>query len=753
MPQISSGTKIAAILLVLIAFSITYSCSRESSEEYAGDEATFTRIHSFVGDQSCRSCHELEWEDWKGSHHDYAIAEADDEVVRGDFDDVEFFDGDDRYFFYRDDDRFMVDIKEVERPVQTYEILYIFGWEPLQQYLVDIGDGKYQALHAAWDTEEDLWFSLYPYDTFEPDDWMHWRRGAMNWNTMCADCHSTNLKQNYDPDSDSFHTTWSIINVSCEACHGPGLDHVELMNSPDAENIPMDRIRRDLDLVRFTPQMTELNTCAPCHSFRQKLTDDYMHGDPFLDHFDLQVAHPPYYFADGQILEEVYVYGSFLQSRKFMEGVQCSDCHNPHSLQLREPLVNNRLCMMCHEPEYSTPAHHFHEANTEGSACIDCHLDGRVYMGNDFRTDHSFRVPRPHQSVEFGTPNACNSCHTEETAEWAAAAIEEWYGEPSGDHFTDLLLKADAEQRSDVTGLREIIPDGSQPEMIRALVVWYNGRFPNENTAGILEEALQSESGLVRNSAVRALENLPEDVRVRLSQNVIDDELRAVRIGAARYLVGLSPHEIEEGLREHFNNALQEYVTYLDVNAYFPQGQMSRGQMLEQQGDLEGAVEAYRNAVNRDPYFTPARMNLSYTLNRMGLNEEAVDHLITVTEQEPEFGDAYYSLGLLMAEMRRMEEAIGWFREASELMPEYGRLFYNLAIAHQTVGERDEAEAAYIRAIRLEPGNGDFRYGIITLYMQQEEYGKALEHAEILNEEFPNNAQIRQLLGNIRSRL
>lgn len=753
MPHISPGTKIAAILLVLIAFSITYSCSRESSEELAGDDATFAGIHSFVGDQSCRSCHEQEWDSWKGSHHDYAIAEADDGVIHGDFEDAEFFDGEDRYFFYRDEDRFMADIREGDGQVETYEILYTFGWEPLQQYLVDIGEGKYQALHAAWDTEEGLWFSLYPYDSFEPDDWMHWRRGAMNWNTMCADCHSTNLKQNYDLDSDSFHTTWSVINVSCESCHGPGKDHVELMNSPDAEDIPIDRIRQDVDLVRFTPQMTELNTCAPCHSFRQKLTDEYIHGDSFMDHFEPQVAHPPYYFADGQILEEVYVYGSFLQSRMFTEGVQCTDCHNPHSNQLRAPLINNELCMMCHEPEYNTPAHHFHEANTEGSACVDCHMDGRTYMGNDFRRDHSFRVPRPHQSVEFGTPNACNSCHTDETEEWAAAAIEEWYGEPSGDHFTDLLLRADAEQRSDVPGLRELIPDESQPEMIRALVVWYNGRFPDDDTAAILEEALQSESGLVRNSAVSALENLPEDVRVRLSQQALVDELRAVRIGAVRNLAGFSPHEIEAGLREHFSDALQEYVTYLDVNAYFPQGQMSRGQMLEQQGDLEGAMEAYRNAVSRDPYFTPARMNLAHILNRLGLNEEAVNHLRTVTEQEPEYGDAYYSLGLLMAEMNRMQEAIGRFRDAAELMPDYGRLFYNLAIAHQTVGEREEAEEAYMRAIGLEPGNGDFRYGIITLYMQQEEYEKALEHAEVLEEQFPNNPQIRQLVGNIRSRL
>ena len=745
--------KIILILSLLAGFFLAYSCSRKASEEFQGEVSAFERVHSFVGDQSCRSCHEQAWDDWKGSHHDYAIAEAGSDVIRGDFNNAEFVDGEEAYRFYRLGEDFMVDFIGADAQTESHRIVYTFGWEPLQQYLVYIGQGKYQALHAAWDTEEEKWFSLYPYETFEPDDWMHWRRGAMNWNTMCADCHSTNLKQNYDPDTDSFHTTWSVLNVSCEACHGPGKDHVELMNSPNADNLPMERIRRDLDLVRFTPQMAELNTCAPCHSFRQKLTEEYIHGDPYMDHFDLRVAHPPNYFADGQILEEVYVYGSFLQSRKFMEGVQCTDCHNPHSVQLREPLTNNRLCLMCHEPSYDMPEHHFHEPNTSGTACVDCHMDGRVYMGNDFRRDHSFRVPRPHQSVEFGTPNACNSCHTDETPEWAAAAIEQWYGEPSGDHYTDVLLKADAEQRSDVTGLRDLTADEMQPEMIRAIAVWYTGRFPNSDTAEILELAMQSESGLIRNSAIRALENLPDEVRHRLSQKALDDVFRANRIAASRYLAGFSPHEIEQGLRDHFTHALQEYVTYLDVNAYFPQAQMSRGQMYDQQGDLQGALEAYRNAVGRDPYFTPARINLAYVLNRLGLNEEAEFNLKTVTEQDPDFGDAFYSLGLLMAEMNRMPEAIGWFRDAAELMPDHGRLFYNLAIAHQTVGEREQAEKAYTTAIGLEPGNGDFRYGLITLYMQQEQYNKALEQAEHLNRIFPNNRQVEQLLLTIRQRL
>lgn len=706
-----------------------------------------------MGDQTCQSCHAGEWEQWKGSHHDYAIGEADEEHVRGDFDESEFTDGEESYRFYREEESYMVEISGADGQTETHRIDYTFGWEPLQQYLVDIGEGKMQALHIAWDTEKSRWFSLQPEEDYEPDDWMHWSGGSMNWNTMCADCHSTNLKQNYIAEADSFHTEWSVLNVSCESCHGPGGDHVEFMNSPESEEATRERIGEDIELGRFTSQMDEINTCAPCHSQRQKLTDDYIHGDNFLDHFDPTLPHPENYYADGQILEEVYVYGSFLQSKMYAEGVQCSDCHNPHSMQLRRPLTDNQLCMSCHEPEYNTPEHHFHEINTESSQCINCHMTGRTYMGNDYRRDHSFRVPRPDQSERFGTPNACNDCHSDRSSEWAANAVEEWYGDDRPEHFSEILLKANEGEQGVQTDLRDLIFDTSQPEIIRATAVWYIGQFPEGQSVDLLADAIDSDSPMVRTSAAKAINNLPADQRLPLLEPALGDSIRSVRLFAARNLADAAPHEISEAHRGHFDDAMQEYRKYLDVNQYFPQGLMNRGQFFEQQGQMDLAMEAYEDALNRDPYFNPARVNLAYLHNSLGENDRAEELLVTVIEQEPEFGDAYYSLGLLLAEESRLEEAVEYFEQASELMSGQGRVFYNLAIARQTLERPQEAEAAYLRAIELEPQNGDFRYGLITLYMQQENYEKALEQARILEELNPNNPQIQQLLGMIEEQL
>lgn len=374
-------------------------------------------------------------------------------------------------------------------------------------------------------------------------------------------------------------------------------------------------------------------------------------------------------------------------------------------------------------------------------------------MGNDYRRDHSFRIPRPDQSVQFGTPNACNDCHTSQTPEWASQAVDEWYGEERPDHFSETLLRANEGEPGVQPDLKELIFDTTQPEIIRATAVWYKGRFPEAGSSDILAEALESDSPMIRATAANAMENIPPEIRKSLLESVLDDSIRVVRHAAVQNLTEFAIHDFATETRDHFQNALDEYQTYLDVNQYFPQGQMNRGLFYEQQDQPALAIEAYQTALERDPMFTPARINLAYLQNRVGDNESAEEQLRIVIEQEPEYGDAYYSLALLLAEDQRMEEAAEYFEQASELMPERSRVFYNLAIAHQTLGNPQPAEQAYLQAIELEPQNGDYRYGVITLYMQQEQYEQALEQIQELDRLHPGNPQIQQLLQNVQERL
>ncbi len=750
----SSPAKLLYVLLIFFSACIVYSCSQSERDNETGSSGAthIPKDHTFVGDESCQSCHEKEWNDWQGSHHDYAMAEASEEMVRGDFSDVTFEYKDDTYRFYRENEKYMVEAPGPDGKSETYEVVYTFGWEPLQQYLVNFGKGKYQVLHASWDTEQKRWFMQYAGELIEPGEWMHWTKQSMNWNTMCAECHSTNLKQNYIAEADSFHTSWDVINVSCEACHGPGGEHVEFMNTEGADLATPERIREDLDLPLYVSQLEEINTCAPCHSLREKLTDEYVHGDEYLDHYDPSLPHPPEYFANGQIRDEVYVYGSFLQSKMYTLGIKCTNCHDPHTLRIKEPITDNKLCMNCHVPSYNTPEHHFHEQNTEASQCVNCHMTGRTYMGNDYRRDHSFRVPRPDLSEEFGTPNACNDCHDDQSAAWSARAIEDWYGPDRNPDYADKLTKAHAEEATPEE-LKEWINDAIQPELIRATLVWYAGQFPTEESVEILRQGLQSDQSIIRTSASKAIENLPLDLRRSILTEAVSDSIRAVRLPAARMLATFSEPYLTPSEGQLFRNALQEYKDYLDINEYFPQGQMNRGQFFEQQGEIDKAIEAYQKSLEKDPGFNPARINLAYLYNRWGDNNKAEELLRIVIDQEPEYGQAYYSLGLLLAEQQQLEEAIDYFEQAAGLMPEYGRLYYNWAVALQTIGRPQEAEEVYLDAINLEPENSDYRYGLISLYMQQEHFEKAQKHAEILYQLNPNNPQIQQLIQVIEQQM
>ncbi|GAA5520733.1 tetratricopeptide repeat protein [Aliifodinibius salicampi] len=744
------------LLLFIVFFTagvgIFYSCNQ--SKEKAKDTAGETSPHaSFVGDEACQSCHLDEFKGWKGSHHDYAMNEANETTVRGNFKDVTFTHNQKTYRFFRRDSLYMVEAPGSNDESVRYQISHTFGWEPLQQYLIDFDKGKLQALNIAWDTEKKEWFALNPDQDISHGDWLHWSGGAMNWNTMCADCHSTNLRQNYIAEADSFHTNWSSMNVSCEACHGPAKDHVTFMKSDEAADATIERIREDLQLTSKSGQMDQINQCAQCHALREEVTGTYKHKGDFLDHYSVTLPHPEAYFPDGQIKDEVYVYGSFLQSKMFGKGIECSDCHDPHSLELKANVTDNTLCMQCHESQYDTYEHLRHSIGTEGSRCIDCHMMGRYYMEVDFRRDHSFRVPRPDLSAEFDTPNACNNCHTEQSPEWAANAIEQWYGPDRPNHFSEVLLKANEEGREVATDLEALIADTSQPDIARATAIWYLGEWGAGRHVGLLTEMLNDENPLVRTSATRVLGNLPEEVKINPLQEALDDSVRSVRVAAAGGLTEFSISDISFPLKDHFKNALQEYRQYLQVTQYFPQGLMNKGQFFEKRGKPEQAIMAYRDALKKDSLFNPARINLAYLYNQQGNNDEAEQLLKTVIEIDSEYGPAYYSLGLLVAEEQRLEKASSYFEEAARLMPGHARLHYNWAISLQQLERPEQAEQKYLEAIEIDPDHPDYRYGLCTLYIQQEQFQKALSHAQKLADLQPQSQRSTELLNYLKQQI
>ncbi len=323
-----------------------------------------------------------------------------------------------------------------------FEITHTFGWYPLQQYLIPFPNGRMQCLPIAWDAQKKRWYHLYPDEPLDPDDWLYWTNNGQNWNGMCAECHSTDLKKGYNHRSDTYDTTWSEISIGCEACHGPGSAHVAWshlpeMGRPDVENVALTVQTRGLSSRR------QVELCAPCHARRMSLDDNIHRHADFLDYGIPQLLNEGLYFADGQILDEVYVYGSFVQSKMYARDVRCSDCHDVHSI--RRMAEGNALCLQCHPAAvYDHKGHHFHKSAGEpgepirsasgqvlfevgsGARCENCHMPGRHYMGIDYRPDHSFRLPRPDLTLAMGTPNACDRCHVDKPTQWSVDAMGRW---------------------------------------------------------------------------------------------------------------------------------------------------------------------------------------------------------------------------------------------------------------------------------------------------------------------------------------
>jgi len=697
------------------------SCNSDSKQgNYSEISKTSNQyIDGYVGDKNCISCHQTEVDLWKGSHHDLAMMIADNTAVLGDFNNIETTIDGVHYFFFKKENEFWVRIKEIDNSEKEYKIDYTFGVTPLQQYLVDFDRGRKQVLRVTWDVIEKKWYHQYKGDTIEPHDWLHWTKGAQNWNTMCAECHSTNLKKNYLIEEDSFNTTYSSINVSCESCHGPAEKHLQWANSENKKD-------NNTYQLKGITQIEQLNQCAPCHARRVKLTENLKPGEHFEDQYMVQNLTNNYYHGDGQIEEEDYVFGSFMQSKMFDEGIKCNDCHNAHSLKLK--FEGNKLCLQCHVPvNYETEAHYFHKKDTEASQCINCHMTGKNYMGNDFRRDHSFRIPRPDQSEKYGTPNACTGCHTDKSNQWAANAIIERFGEKRAPHFSDALLVS---SQSNLTPsqrkeLDAFINDLAYPEIARATVI-ENLEYYNQEDYAPLLVALKDSSAIVRYHALSKFRNLAPQERISIALEHMKDSVKLVRIGAAQLVIGLDENTLSGVDKSNFISSRSELETMLFANADFSTGRMQLADYYLQNNDISNAIKHYEMALVKDSLLLPVFSNLAtaYSLNNDFNNAtKTLDRWIVL---DSENGRPHYLKALLNFENNTNETAVSELKIAINLNPNDTRSMYNLATFYYQGNKNLTSAETYIKkALKIEKNNPDFDYLLALIYQGQGKMNQA----------------------------
>ncbi len=572
---------------------------------------------AYVGSQVCVGCHAAAGKGWTGSDHALAWTLPDEATVLGNFDDAMIVHKGVTTRFSRRDDAFLVETQGPEGLQTEYEVRGVAGIAPLQQYLLETEPGRLQALDIAWDVEGQRWYDLYPDQDLPYSDGLHWTGPYKNWNARCAECHATGFEKNYDAATHRYESHQAEIGVGCEACHGPGEAHASWAKAPDTyDAIRWPGLTEKGFTIGFSASVpeTEIQQCAGCHSRRGPFGNgNPLPGTPFHDAYRLSLLRPGLYHADGSIQDEVYVYGSFLQSRMYANGVRCTDCHDPHAANLKAE--GNAVCTQCHsaagnerfptlrKATYDDPAHHFHEPGTDGAACKSCHMVERVYMGIDGRRDHSFRVPRPDLSMVTDSPNACNDCHANRNAAWAAAEIEKRFPNSyrRGPHFAETFFAARSDPTSMTQSLLGIAEYEDLPAIIRASALELLLSVSDAGIATRTEPLLQDANPLVREAAISLQRGAPQTEQIPRLTALLEDPVRSVRIAAARGFIGAKiahfPTQIDLALRA----ATAEMHASLLVNADFPEAQLAIGGGALAVRDVKAAEGAFREAVRLDP--------------------------------------------------------------------------------------------------------------------------------------------------------
>lgn len=732
---------IESFIKILIAIFILSVFFYLLKQYYVYDQVSSNLIPEFVGKENCIKCHLTEYSDWKESDHDLSMDVASDSTVIGDFNNAILIRNNQIHKAYKKENKFCILTDGESGKMQEYEVKFVFGHYPLQNYLVEFKGGRLQTIALTWNSKENNWFymadSVYHDISIKHDNWLHWTNQAQNWNSMCADCHSTNIKKGYNHKTNTYKTTWSEIDVSCEACHGPASNHIDWAKSSVSNRKGIS----NYGLVVKTSGISSkeyVDNCARCHARRRTLGDFNPHSKNIYDNIIPSLPIEPNWYIDGQIKEEDYVYASFTQSAMYMRGVACNSCHNVHSGKLI--LEGNALCLQCHKAvDYDTPNHTFHKGYGEngsnlisesginfevgsGSECINCHMHGQNYMGVDYRRDHSFRIPRPDLSEENGTPNACNQCHKEKTNKWAADFIVKWYGENRPYQYGIAFSAANDLQNNADIKLRTIINDSSYSPSIRATSITYLSDDPSNNET--LKKTLLSKDPVIRIISANSYRvNTRNDVNDLLP--LLSDETKAIRIEAVSKLPFLDSLLIPDSSLVTYHKALEEQLQVLEYNSDFPAGKYNFGNYYYKRGDYKKAEQYYLSAIEQDGEFEVAKLNLAILYSAMGEPIKSEIILKKFIDENPNNGEVLYNYGLILSENRKYKKSLKYLKMASELMPSNTKIDYNIAMLYDFFNDKVKAEYYLKSAIKKDEGDIASYVNLMNFYINNNNKIKA----------------------------
>jgi tetratricopeptide (TPR) repeat protein len=687
----------------------------------------------YGGSESCRNCHEEAYKLWAGSNHGLAERAPTEQLDQAAFEPARLFKHGSQQTSVRLEGRsFLVNCVGLSRTNETHSVVRVIGHDPLRQFLVAFAGGRLQTLQASYAPHANEWFDVYGQENRQPGEWGHWTGRGMNWNSMCAACHNTRVRKNYDQATDAYQTTMAELTVACESCHGPLKAHNEWQQKYGKTG------KKDPTVPRFTRQQV-LDNCGFCHARRSDLTGDFKPGDSFFDHQSLAIVdQSDRYYADGQVRDEDYEFAAFLGSRMHTNGVYCLDCHNPHSM--KTVLPGNWLCLRCHSGSFKNapvidPVSHSHhkvfgyssdgklvnsdlmgykpkEIKETGGECVNCHMPQTVYMQRHWRHDHGFTIPDPLLTKQHGIPNACNRCHSDKSVDWSLEACLKWYG-PKMERPTRLRAQIIARAREgDATGrelLLELLKSNESPYW-KGVAAGLLGQWVAEpKIKDPLLNSLRDSHPLVREQAIRALEPMAGPTGAGVGpalRRLLDDPVLSVRVAAAWALRSDLPANCQ---------AARELEHYLVINSDQPAGQLQLGVYDMGKGHAQQAIAHYWKAATWDTNSAPIRHDLAVALSSVGQTREAIQQLEEACRLDPKEAEYEFKLGLAWNELGSREKAMDALERAVALEPRHARAWFNLGLERNSSRQAQAALEALLRAEALAPGDPQIPYARATI--------------------------------------
>ena len=669
-----------------------------------------TPEQGYAGSGACAECHASETALWTTSDHAWALKDPTPESVLADFNNASFTHKGVTSRFFRKAGGYFVQTEGASGKPETFQIRYTVGHRPLQQYLVETEKGRLQVLDLAWDVTAKTWFHLYPDQDLPPGDGMHWTGSYKNWQARCAACHQTGFDKAYDFPTRTYKSHWSELTVGCDSCHGPGSAHIDWAKSSKDLANPHQSLMPKLGPGQ---QRNELDVCGPCHARREAFSQvSPPAGSPFADHYGLAMLTPDLYFADGQQNAEVFILGSFLQSKMKAKGVTCSNCHDGHSGNL--VAEGNAVCTQCHseagraefpslrKADYDTPAHHHHQPGSEAAQCVNCHMPERSYMVIDPRRDHFFRRPDPLQAKASGAPDACTGCHTGKTAEWAAEAIKSWAPDSDyswQDRSAQIAFQSSPSEKT-AADLVAYARDLDRPALVRASALEAVGALSAADAEPLLKDADPD----VRAAAAGALHQLEPQERIALLRPLLKDPARAVRQKAAVELsaagVAALPTEDDRLMRD----GLQAFLDARMANADSPESHMAIGGLALGRRQWPEAEAAFSAAVEIDPPLVPAWLMLVQLREARGDVAGAGSTLTSAVSALPRNPDVLLARAGFELRQNKTQDAVAWYKRALAADPKSAEAWLGMSIAYYILGDQEQAKDAALKARELSPG-------------------------------------------------